>query len=71
MENEAVTFQELQNLCDLYHLHLRENKYNGLGDTGYTVINRRSSASAAVPYDMTLQEALEWLTEWTKIYAEY
>lgn len=64
MGNPLVTFEALQNLCDLYKLEVWENRYNQLGDTGFTVIMRvgkQVKRSASVPQDMTTAEAVEWI----------
>lgn len=64
-----ATFQELQNLTDLYSLELRENKYNkGFGSqSGYTVIklnpDGQRSKAAHIPQDMGVADAAEWIKE--------
>lgn len=62
----GTDWQALQNLCDMHNVELRENKYQlGLGDEGYTVTLRlgQTSHSAHVPYMYTLNECVEWITD--------
>lgn len=56
-------WQALQNLCDIHGLELRENRYNGLGEAGYTMILRTGvkTHSAHIPYYYTLPEVVEWV----------
>lgn len=65
-------WQALLNLCDMYGMELRENKYNRMGDNGYTVILRNAdgqkSASAHIPQDMTLAQATDWVKGFYETY---
>lgn len=57
----AADWQAIQNLCDMYGMELRENKYNRMGSAGYTAI--LDNHAAHVPYDYTLPQIVEWLKE--------